>query len=88
MTFRESAKKLLNNNAKFNFDVERNGKGIGKMQGIPVNNQDYLHVISCTADIENGDSLINRLNERFTVTKIEIVDKNILRIHFKNWAKF
>lgn len=84
MTFRESAKKLLNNNPKFNFDVERNGKVIGRMQGLPVNNQDYLYVISSTTDVENGDSLINRLDERFIVAKIEIVDKDILVIHFKS----
>lgn len=81
--FREAAKKLLNNNPEFNFSIQRNAKTIGKMQGITVNNTNYLHVLSATVDIEIGDSLINGLNQMFIVSKTELISGNILRIHFR-----
>lgn len=79
---KEKTKKLLNQKPEFNFEIERNGVSIGKMQGIPADNQNYLHVISSTVNIEKGDCLINNLNQRFIVSKIEIISNNILRIHF------
>lgn len=42
----------------------------------------FLRKSSVGFDVKNGDILVNKLNERFTVTQIEVVDKNILRIRF------
>lgn len=83
MTFREAARKKLNSMPECNFEIERNGKIIGKMQGLPVKKGDYLHFGSSNPRIENGDVLINGLNERFLVIKIEIVDKTLFRLYFK-----
>ena len=80
MSFQEAAKKILNSAPQFNFRVERNNKIIGKMQGLPIENTNYIHVI----DIEIEDCLINKLNQKFTVIKTEIIDKKILRIYFSN----
>ena len=81
-SMKEKAQKILNKNPDFNFEVERNGTSIGKMQGIPADNQNYLHVISSTVNIEKGDCLINNLNQRFIVSKTEIIDNDILRVYF------
>ena len=81
-SFKSSIKKIMVNTPEFNFSIKRDNKLIGKMQGIPVNNSDYLHVISTTVDIEKGDHLTNNLNQNFTVIKTEIVNGIILRIYF------
>lgn len=83
MTFREAARKRLNNMPECNFDVERNGEIIAKIQALPVKDQYYLHLISLSQKIEKGDIIINGLNERFTVIKIEILQKEIIRLHFQ-----
>lgn len=84
MSFQEAAKKILNSAPQFNFIVERNNKMIGKMQGLPIENTNYIHVITSNIDIEIEDCLINKLNQKFTVIKTEIIDKKILRIYFSN----
>ena len=75
MSFQEAAKKILNSAPQFNFRVERNNKIIGKMQGLPIENTNYIHVITSNIDIEIEDCLINKLNQKFTVIKTEIIDK-------------
>ena len=82
MTIREAFRKRVEGHSNSRLTVERNGKILGTIQGIPSDNMVFLRKPSVGPDVQNGDILINKLNERFTVTRIEVVDKNILQIRF------
>lgn len=82
MTIREAFRKRVESHPNSRLTVERKGKILGTIQGIPSDNMVFLRKPSVDPDVQNGDIVINKLNERFTVTQIEVVDKNILRIRF------
>ena len=81
-SLRETTKNMIDNTPSFNFRVERCNEIVGEMQGIPVENSNYLHQISSTVDIKPGDCLVNNLGQKFTVIKTEIINNGILRIYF------
>lgn len=83
MTLREAARKKFKSMPECNFNIERNGKIIGKTIGMPAKNENHLYLGPSNPSIENGDTLINGFNEKFAVIKIETVDKNFFRLYFK-----
>lgn len=82
MKIREAFRKRVESHPNSRLTVERNGEIIGTIQGVPDDNMVFLRKSSVGFDVKNGDILVNKLNERFTVTQIEVVDKNILRVRF------